>query len=59
MRAKEFDCPIVKKIIDEKICTDVAHVAENFHPERFAPEEFRKIPNYKEICQQCRNNPFN
>ena len=51
-------CPIVRKKIAEIICADVAHVAENFQPERFAPLEFRKIPQYKKICQSCKHNLF-
>ena len=56
-RLEKMFCPVVSKEIDDEICCDVIHVAEEMHPERFAPEEFRKIPNYKEICNNCKNHP--
>ena len=59
MQSEKMYCPIIDKKIDDEICIDVAHVAEDFHPERFAPQEFRTVQNYKEICQKCKNNPFN
>ena len=50
-------CPLVSRNIEQLICEDVSTVAEGMQPERFAPEEFRKIPNYKEICNNCKNHP--
>ncbi len=58
-REKDVYCPILSKEITIETCDDVANVAEDFHPERFAPEEFRKVVDYKSICQKCHNNPYN
>lgn len=54
-----LNCPILSEEISAEICEDVANVAENFHPERFAPEKFRKVIDYKQVCQKCYNNPYN
>lgn len=56
---KDIYCPIISRKILSEICEDVANVSEDFHPERFAPEEFRKNVDYKKICQKCSNNPYN
>ena len=56
---KRIDCPILSKKISVENCEDVANVAEDFHPERFAPEKFRNVIGYKKICKECSNNPYN
>ena len=58
-RDKDLYCPILSNKIPTETCSDVANVAEDFHPERFAPEEFRKVVGYKSICQKCHNNQYN
>ena len=52
-------CPALKQEIGDLNCEDAANVAEGFHPERFAPAEIRAVPGWKEICQNCANNPYN
>lgn len=52
-------CPVLKSEIGDMNCDDAANVAESFHPERFAPKEIRAVPNWKEICRSCKNNPYN
>ena len=56
---KKMYCPIVKKEISIEICEDVVNVAEDFHPERFAPQEIRNVDGYKAICKKCTNNYYN
>lgn len=58
-RKEKMNCPLVHKEIPEIICADVILVAEDLHPERFAPKEIRDMPNWKETCQNCPNNPYN
>lgn len=58
-REKTLYCPILSKKILVEICEYVVNVSEDFHPERFAPEEFRNVVGYKEICRKCDNNSYN
>ena len=59
MRAEKVLCPLLNRELDEELCADAAFVAEDFHPERFAPQEIRAVPDWKEICRECPNNPCN
>ena len=54
---KQIFCPLLSHNISRLICEDVSTVAEGMQPERFAPEEFRKVSNYKEICNDCKFHP--
>lgn len=58
-RPREVFCPLLKRKFKEELCTDAILVAEDFHPERFAPEEICVTSNWKDICKACRNNPYN
>lgn len=58
-RKEKMMCPLYHREILEIICTDVILAAEDLHPERFVPEEIRIISNWKTICQNCQNNPYN
>ena len=58
-RKEYLYCPILSRKIPIEICEDVANVSEDFHPERFAPQEFRNVEDYKEFCRKCINNPYN
>jgi len=52
-------CPILNKKIDgDGECFDIAMVAEDNSPERFAPEEARQVENFKEICLKCPNHIY-
>ena len=53
-----MNCPLVHDEFVEEICTDTILVVENLHPERFVPKEFRSVPNWKDICRKCLNNPY-
>lgn len=50
-------CPLVSRKIEHLICEDVSLAAEEMQPARFAPEEFRRVPNWKEICMNCPKHP--
>ncbi len=50
-------CQITQEEIIRLICEDVSTAAEEMQPARFAPEEFRRMPNWKEICMNCTNHP--
>ena len=58
-RGDKVYCPLLAREFDEELCADAAFVAEDFHPERFAPKEIRAISNWKETCRNCKNNPCN
>ena len=58
-REEKVMCPLSHREILEIICTDTILVAEDLHPERFAPKEIRAVPNWKAICRNCPNNPYN
>lgn len=58
-RPREIFCPLLKRKLDEQLCADAAFVAEDFHPERFVPEEIRTVPNWKDVCRDCENSPLN
>ena len=55
----EVWCPLIESEIGDMNCDDAANVAEGFHPERFAPKEIRDVPNWKDVCRECKNNPYN
>lgn len=59
MRPEKVSCPLLKRELDEELCADAAFVAEEIHPERFAPKEIRSLPNWKAVCCECANNPCN
>ena len=59
VRQEEMDCPLMRRKIPEQICADAILVAEDFHPERFAPQEICSVSNWKEVCRSCANNPYN
>ncbi len=50
-------CQIVQKEITRLICEDVSTAAEEMQPARFAPEEFRRMSNWKEVCMNCTKHP--
>ena len=50
-------CPIVSKEIILLTCEDVSTSAEEMQPARFAPQEFRAVQNWKEICLTCKKHP--
>ena len=52
-------CPIIQQKIGDLNCDDVSNIVDGGHPERFAPEEIRTVPNWKTICQSCKNNLYN
>lgn len=52
-------CPIIEQEIGDLNCDDISNVADGGHPERFAPEEIRAMPNWKETCRTCPNNGYN
>lgn len=58
-RSDKMNCPLAQREIAEELCADAILVAEDFHPERFAPQELRNISNWKEFCRNCKNNPYN
>ena len=52
-------CPLLKREIDSNgLCFDIAMVAEDNSPERFAPEEVLSIVNFKKICLACPNHRY-
>ena len=57
MVTNEIFCPMLAKNIAELICQDVSTAAEGMQPDRFAPQEFRDIPNWKEFCLNCQKRP--
>ena len=59
MRKEKVECPLLGRELDEELCADAAFVAEDIHPERFAPKEIQAMKNWRTICQECKNNPCN
>ena len=52
-------CPIISQEIGDWNCYDIVMASDGMSPERFAPEEIRAVSGWKEICQNCANNPYN
>ena len=53
----EVQCPLVSRRIEKLTCEDVSLAAEKMQPARFAPEEFRDVHDWQEICMRCSNHP--
>ncbi|MBO6304507.1 MAG: hypothetical protein J6M62_05435 [Selenomonadaceae bacterium] len=60
MRRQKFEkdvfCPLVNRDIGDLLCEDIAYVSEKAIPARFAPKEFRNVPNFEKICMACANH---
>jgi len=59
IREEKIYCPLLKKEINEDVCEDATNVVDGGHPERFAPKEIVALPDWKETCRTCPNNPYN
>lgn len=51
-----YECPILKKKIEDSICFDISMVAEGIAPPRTAPTAAISVENFKEICLNCKNH---
>lgn len=49
----KIKCPLMNKEIENERCFDICMVAEGLAPERTAPEEAVKMPDFKNICLEC------
>ncbi len=47
-------CPLIGRKIDMNVCFDIHMVVEQCAPKHTAPEEIIAIPNYADICKNCK-----
>ncbi len=53
MNDNEIFCPLVRQEITRLTCEDVSLSAEGMQPNRFAPPEFQKSSDWKDVCMNC------
>ncbi len=51
-----YECPILKKKIEDSVCFDISMVAEGIAPQRTAPSEAISVEGFQKICLNCKNH---
>ena len=51
-----YDCPILKKKIEDSICFDISMVAEGIAPRWTAPDDAVIVDEFERICLNCKNH---
>ena len=54
----EIHCPMVDKLIDIGDCIENVDVVDGLIIESSLPSEYKKKPNWKEICKKCKYHKF-
>ena len=56
---KKVKCPLMEdKEIDSTVCFDIHGVVDFDDPDRFAPKEIFRYPDFREICRRCAHHRF-
>lgn len=48
------NCPLMEREISMDECFDIHMVVEGAAPVYTAPEKATSVPNYREVCRNCR-----